>query len=149
MESIHKRPTARQIQPIGFLGCLEAIRAPTRGNGMKGTRKMNAALPPPVPQVVGGCTDRVRIYNTTPAAHRTSESAASDQASQVATRAPPSPRPCCLAASITALLYMYQRLPVVTAGFTRLGANFLELRQREVRSVPSLRPGQTLMYVAL
>src|SRR5215210_6280221 len=107
MESIHKRPTARQIQPIGFLGCLEAIRAPTRGNGMKGTRKMSAALSPPVPQVVGGCTDRVRIYNTTLAAHRTSESAASDQDNQNATRVsiPPPSRPRSLAASITTPLY--------------------------------------------
>src|SRR5215207_6480391 len=98
-------PAARQIQPIGFWGRLEAIKAPTRGKGRKGTRKMNTALLPPVPQVLGGCTDRVRIYNTTLAAHRTSESAASDQDNKKATRALPYPWTCCLAASITTPLY--------------------------------------------
>jgi hypothetical protein len=41
--SIQKRPTTRQIQPTGFLGCLEAIRAPTMGKARK-ERKINSSL---------------------------------------------------------------------------------------------------------
>src|SRR5215212_7439745 len=105
MESIQKMPEARQIQPIGFSGRLEEIRAPTRGKARKGTTKMSTALAPPVPQVLGGCTDRARTYNTIAAPHTTSERTASDQASQKAAGAPPPARPRFFAASITTPLY--------------------------------------------
>src|SRR3712207_2747702 len=104
---IQMMPTARHIHPTGFLGCLEAIRAPTRGKVRKGRTTMSTALSPPVPQLLGGCTDRVATYNTMLAAHRRSERAHSDQASRAAVRRliPPTPCPCFLARSVTTLLY--------------------------------------------
>jgi hypothetical protein len=58
-------PAARHIQPIGLLGRLEAIRVPTKGKARMGNRKIKTRLRPPVPQLEGSCTDRVRKYNTT------------------------------------------------------------------------------------
>jgi hypothetical protein len=46
--SIQKRPTTRQIQPTGFLGCLEVIRAPTMGKARKGTKVNSSLRAPPV-----------------------------------------------------------------------------------------------------
>src|SRR5215211_4874190 len=97
MLSIQKSPTAKQIQPIGLRGRLEAIRAPTKGKARKGTMKTNTMLKPPVPQVIGGCADRGRMtYNVTFATNMTSERVASDQASQAAAWAliPPTLRAC-------------------------------------------------------
>src|SRR5215204_4549607 len=52
---IQNKPAARQIQPIGFSGRLEAIRAPTRGKARKG-KKINRLLKgPAVPQSLEGC----------------------------------------------------------------------------------------------
>src|SRR5919206_3658469 len=105
--SIQKMPMARHIQPMGFSGRLEAIRAPTTGKARKGNRKMSTALRPPVPQELGGCTDRVTKYNTTVATNITTESAPSDHASQEAVRVliAPTPRPCSLVPSVTPPLY--------------------------------------------
>src|SRR3712207_3857353 len=93
-------PLAKQIQPMVFLGCLEAIRAPTMGKARKGSQKIRMALSPPVPHLLGTYTDRVGMYNATIAANRASERPASDQASQVAVRlltiSSTSPSPCCL-----------------------------------------------------
>jgi hypothetical protein len=108
MLSIHKSPTAKQIQPMGLWGRLEAIGAPTKGKVRKGTMKTNTMLKPPVPQVIGGCADRGRMtYNVTFATNMTSERVASDQASQEAARRPnpPAPRLCSLAPSVTTPLY--------------------------------------------
>ena len=41
---IQMTPTARQIQPMGFLDRLEAIRAPTKGKARKGTTRTSTAL---------------------------------------------------------------------------------------------------------
>jgi len=79
-------PTARQIQPMGFLGRLEAIRAPTMGKARNGSKKMSTALSPPVPQELGGCTDRAAMYSATDAAAMATESPASAHASQEAAR---------------------------------------------------------------
>ena len=50
--------------------------------------KTNTMLKPPVPQVIGGCTDWGRMmYNATAATKLTSERVASDHASQEAVRA--------------------------------------------------------------
>src|SRR5215203_5519623 len=106
--SIQKKPTARQIQPMGLSGRLEAIRAPTKGKARKGSEKMSTALRPPVPQELGGCTDRVTKSLPSCCTNITSESAPSDHASQVAVRRliSPTPRPCCsLALSVTTPLY--------------------------------------------
>ena len=53
--SVQDRPTARQIQPTGFLGCLEAIRAPTIGKARK-ERKINSSLRVS-PVLVGSCDE--------------------------------------------------------------------------------------------
>jgi hypothetical protein len=60
--TIQRMPAARQIQ-IGFLGRLEAIRALTNGKAGEDKRKMSTALPPPVHQLLGDCTDRAATYN--------------------------------------------------------------------------------------
>src|SRR5436190_632213 len=98
-------PAARHIQPIGLLGRLEAIRVPTKGITRKGNRKTNTMLGPPVPQVEGGITSRVRKYNTTVATNMPTESVPSDQASQAARLVPVSPRLRSFAPSVTPPLY--------------------------------------------
>src|SRR5918994_3189861 len=108
--SIHKRPSARQIQPIGLWGRLEAIRAPTIGKAekaKKGNTKMSTPLSPPVPPLLGGCTDRVAMSSAAEAADMASERPASDHANHEAARVliPPTPRPCSLARSVTTPLY--------------------------------------------
>jgi hypothetical protein len=64
-------------------------------------------LRPPVPQLVGGCTDKgMRKYNTTFATNIATERPASDHASQELARLliPMAPRPCSLGAVVTTLL---------------------------------------------
>src|SRR5215208_4112290 len=80
--SIHNKPSVRQIQPMGFSGCLEAIRAPTIGKARKGTKISRALKIPPVPQVLGTCADRAATYSATLAKNMAPERPASDQASQ-------------------------------------------------------------------
>src|SRR5215218_1014411 len=60
--SVQKRPTARQIQPTGFLGCLEVIRAPTMGKARK-ERKINSSLRVS-PVLVGSCDEWARTCST-------------------------------------------------------------------------------------
>src|SRR5215212_4077845 len=115
-------PPVKQIQPIGLLGRLEAIRAPTVGKARNGSRKMSTMLRPPVPQLEGGCTDRVRKYNTTVATNIASERAPSDQASQAAPRGLilAAPRPCSgLSLHHTTTTLQHDRLQSVTTNVTR------------------------------
>src|SRR3712207_5333108 len=108
LDSIQMMPAARHIQPMGFLGCLEAIRAPTKGKARKGNRKTKMMLTtPPVPQELGGCAGRVAMYRPMVATHEMSESVASDHASLEAVRrfTPPIPVLCSLAPSVTTPLY--------------------------------------------
>jgi hypothetical protein len=107
MANIQKMPAAKHIQPMGFLGRLEAIRAPTTGKARNGSRKMSTTPRPPVPQLGGGCTDRVRKYNTTFATNMATERPASNHASQAAVRLliPPTPRSGSLDPAVTTLLY--------------------------------------------
>src|SRR5919205_613227 len=70
--SVQKRPATRQIQPIGFSGRLEAIRAP---------------MAPPEPQSLEGCAAGAVAYkdkmvSMAPATNMAPERPASDQASQ-------------------------------------------------------------------
>src|SRR4028118_780266 len=53
--SIQKSPAARQTQPIGLWGRLEAIRAPTRGKARKGEKSTRPPSSLAVPQSLGGC----------------------------------------------------------------------------------------------
>src|SRR5918998_2511470 len=88
--SIHKKPAVRQIQPIGFWGRLEAIRAPTRGKAKKGKKITRPPISPPVPHVLGdrvaGAPYKDMMVSTTLAKNMATERPASDQASQEAVR---------------------------------------------------------------
>ncbi len=79
-------PEARQIHPIGLLGRLEAMRVPTVGEARKGIKINRLLTGSLVPQVLGGCSDRVRMDKAIFAANRASERAPSDQAIQLAVR---------------------------------------------------------------
>src|SRR5215210_7903322 len=88
--NIQNRPAARQIQPIGFSGRLEAIRAPTRGKARKGKKITSELRAPAVPQVlaVEGCgaapTYKDETVSAAPTTNMATERAASDHASQAA-----------------------------------------------------------------
>jgi len=71
---------------MGFPGRLEAIRAPTIGKGRKGSIAHNGVLMPPVPQLLGDRTGRVEICRATAARNKTTQNAASDQASHEVAR---------------------------------------------------------------
>src|SRR4028119_2363240 len=109
--SIQKRPAARQIQPIGFWGRLEAIRAPTRGKARKGKKITRPPMSPPVPHVLGdrvaGAPYKDMMVSAALAKNMATERPASDQASQEAARRliPPTPRSRSLASSVTTSLY--------------------------------------------
>src|SRR5918997_2443887 len=105
--SIQKVPTARQIQPIGFSGRLDAIRAPTTGKARKESREITWPLSPPVPQGLGTCMDLAGMYNAIVAANMANERPARDQASKAEVRRliPPISRLCSLVPSVTTLLY--------------------------------------------
>ena len=79
-------PEARQIHPIGLLGRLEAMSVPTVGKARKGVESNRVLTRPLVPQLPGGCSDRVRMDIAICAANRASQRAPSDQANQVAVR---------------------------------------------------------------
>ena len=56
MRSIQKSPTDRQSQPIGLLGRLEAVRAPTMGKARKDTKissRLRCSRCPPLRSRVG------------------------------------------------------------------------------------------------
>src|SRR5215203_4933532 len=83
--SVQKRPEARQIQPIGFSGRLEAIRAPTIVKARKGARSKMLAIAPPVPQslghfAAGAVTYTDKTVSMAPATNMVPERPASDQA---------------------------------------------------------------------
>jgi hypothetical protein len=88
--SIHKKPAVRQIQPIGFKGRLEAIRAPTRGKARKGRKITRPPMSPPVPHVLGdrvaGASYKDMMVSATLAKNMATERPASDQASREAAR---------------------------------------------------------------
>jgi hypothetical protein len=109
--SIQKSPAARQIQPIGFWGRLEAIRAPTKGKARKGKKITRPPMSPPVPHVLGdrvaGAPYKDMMVSATLAKNMATDRPASDQASQAAARRliPPTPRSRSLASLVTTPLY--------------------------------------------
>src|SRR5919199_6039952 len=111
--SVQKRPATKQIQPIGFAGRLEAIRAPTIVKARKGARIKRLPMAPPEPQSLEGCaagavTYKDKMVSMAPATNIAPERPASDQASQEEARVliPPVPRSCCgRAPSVTTPLY--------------------------------------------
>src|SRR5215218_9281008 len=86
VRSIHKKPSARQIQPMGFSGRLEAIRAPTIGKAKTGTKTNRSTTVRLAPQLLGTCADRARKYSVMLATNIVRERPASDHASQAAAR---------------------------------------------------------------
>jgi hypothetical protein len=109
---IQKRPAARQIQPIGFLGRLEAIRAPTRGKARKGKKITRPLRDPAVPHVleVEGCvaapTDREERVSAAPTTNMATKRAASDHANQATWSFVPTTLVfCCPVPAVTAPLY--------------------------------------------
>src|SRR5215217_9703937 len=60
--SAQKRPATRQIQPIGFSGRLEAIRAPTIVKARKGARINRPPMAPPEPQSLESCAAGAVTY---------------------------------------------------------------------------------------
>src|SRR5215203_4619766 len=90
--SVQNRPTARQIQPTGFLGCLEAIRTPTTGKARKETKTNSSPRVSPV--LVGSRDEWARTCSTTLARNMATQRPASDQANQEAVRVLIAPIPC-------------------------------------------------------
>src|SRR5215204_1709978 len=90
-KNIHKRPSARRIQPIALRGRLEAIRAPTSGKIRKITPPKRSPTVRFASQLLGMCAERASTSNGTLATNMATERPASDQASKKAARAPPSP----------------------------------------------------------
>src|SRR5215217_1400888 len=107
--NVHNRPSARQIQPMGFRGRPEAISAPTTGKAKTGTEVNMSMTVMLSPKVLGSRTERARTKNATLAKNMSIESAASDQASHAAERVliPLTPRfrPCLFASSVTTAPY--------------------------------------------
>src|SRR5215216_861306 len=106
---IHKKPSPRQSQPMGFSGRLEAIRVPTNGK----TKKSPEASRPPVvrsaSQLLGTCAERASTSSGTLATNKATDKPHKDHASQEATRALNSPvlrsRSCRDVLSATTPLY--------------------------------------------
>src|SRR5215213_8891049 len=88
---IHNKPPARQSQPIGFSGRLEAIRAPTSGK----TKKSPEASRPPVvrspSQLLGTWAERASTNSGTLATNKATDKPHNDHASQESTRVLNSP----------------------------------------------------------
>src|SRR5215213_7706295 len=111
MMIIQNRPAARQIQPIGFSGRLEEIRAPTSGKARNGEKISRPLRGPAVPQSLKGCVAGPAYKDRTVSAklskNMATERAASDHASQEAVRPfiPLPPVACCLDPVVTTPLY--------------------------------------------
>jgi hypothetical protein len=97
----------RQSQPIGFLGCLEAIKAPTSGKTKNRLPRNSLPTLRSAPQPRGTCADRASKQSRTLAPYMAPLRPASDHASHaevlVLTLAPP--RPCSLLPTVTTPLY--------------------------------------------
>src|SRR5215217_5004151 len=155
--SIQKRPMTRQIQPTGFLGCLEAIRAPTIGKARKET-KINSSLRVS-PVLVGSCDEWARTCSTTLARNMATQSPASAQASQEAARdlIPSTPRSCSVSPSLTTPLYRRTISQTLRLALRerRAAANFGEYPFHALRCIRQgegperLRPGPSLVATLL
>src|SRR5215211_7756773 len=142
--SVQKRPASRQIQPIGFSGRLEAIRAPTIVKARKGARINRLAMAPPEPQSLEGCaagavTYKDKIVSMVPATNMAPEMPASDQASQEEARVfalPTSPSRRCVPSATTPLYRTLVSQALRNAVRESIRTNFVELRYGEVRRIP-------------
>src|SRR5215207_11595176 len=99
-EDVRKRPMAQKIQPIVFLGCREATRAPTAANDTNSRYPQISASSGLrlIPVGVGVFRNLNNAHTMT----NVSERAQSDQASQPVGRLIPAiPRPSFLASTVT------------------------------------------------
>src|SRR4051794_3369006 len=142
--SVQKRLATRQIQPIGFSGRLEAIRAPTIVKARKGARTNRLPMAPPEPQSLEGCaagavTYKDKMVSMAPATNMAPERPASDQASQEEARVftLPTSRSChCVPSAITPLYRTLVSQALRNAVRESIRTNFVELRQDEIRRTP-------------
>src|SRR5215212_6628191 len=114
-EDVRKRPMTQKIQPIVFLGCREATRAPTAANDTNSRYAQISASSGLrlIPVGVG----EFRNLNNAHTMTNVSERAHSDQASQPVGRLIPAiPRPCSLDSFMTTTTIQPYRLPRVTDG---------------------------------
>src|SRR5829696_7063758 len=141
--SVQKRPATRQIQPIGFSGRLEAIRAPTIVKARKGAWINRLPMAPPEPQSLKGCaagavTYKDKMVSMAPATNMAPERPASDQASQEEARVfalPSSRSRRCVPSATTPLYRTLVSQALRNAVREGIRTNFLELRKAEVRSI--------------
>src|SRR5215218_86275 len=102
-------PTPQKIQPIGLVGSREAISAPTVGYASESTPVSTARPGPSLNCLSPGTrgTSAVRKSSKRASATSAAHTAHSDQANHAAVRwlIQVTPRPCCLAPSVTTPLY--------------------------------------------
>src|SRR5215211_6320892 len=154
--SVQKRPATKQIQPIGFSGRLEAIRAPTIVKARKGARINRLAMAPPEPQSLEGCaagavTYKDKIVSMAPATNMAPDRPASDQASQEEARVfalPTSRSRRCVPSTTTPLYRTLVSQALRNALRESMRTNFLELRKGEVRSIYLLSTGVKIAFAA-
>src|SRR5215211_2965730 len=104
---IHKSPSARQIQPIGFRGRLEATKAPTMGKARKSTKVTASPMMPTMVELSGNRADPARKSSTPTATNMATQRPANDHASKEAARVliPPLIRSWPFVPSVTTPLY--------------------------------------------
>jgi hypothetical protein len=145
--SVQKRPATRQIQPIGFSGRLEAIRAPTIVKARKGARINRLPMAPPEPQSLESCaagavTYKDKMVSMALATNIAPERPASDQASQEEARVyalPTSRSRRCVPSATTPLYRTLVSQALRNALRESIRTNFLERRAYELRRTPPLR----------
>src|SRR5215218_6842051 len=118
---IHKSPSARQIQPIGFRGRLEASRAPTMGKARKSTKVTASPMMPTMVELSGNRADPARKSSTPTATNMVTQRPANDHASKEVAREliPPLIRSRSFVPSVTTPTLQQYRLRIVTTTVTK------------------------------
>src|SRR5215212_5513328 len=145
--SVQKRPASKQIQPIGFSGRLEAIRAPTKVKVRKGARINRLPMAPPEPQslegwAAGAVTYKEKMLSMAPAKNMAPENPASAQASQEEARVfalPTSGSRRCVSSVTTPLYRTLVSQALRNAVRESIRTNIRELRHGEVRRNREIR----------
>src|SRR5829696_6142215 len=104
---VHKSPSTRQSQPMGFSGRLEAISAPTSGKTRKRACPSRLPVVRSVSRLRATWVEWASIHSATLPTNMTTERAASDHASQEVPRELilPTPCSCSLVPDVTTPLY--------------------------------------------
>src|SRR5918993_2169137 len=125
------KPSAKKIQPMGFSGRCEAIKAPTTENDTAMMARWAMGGPPWVRKI------SYRVLPLRRARIRLAAASAtlirhSDQANHAATRAliPSTPLPCSLALSVTTLLYSTTVSQALRQTLREEGLNNIDPHQR-------------------